>query len=128
MVSEGGLAMKDRCPVALAWSGGKDSALTLATLRADPRVELVALVTTITRDFDRISMHGVRRTVLEAQVTALGLPLLEASIPASASNADYELALAGALERLRVQRPDIRHLAFGDLFLEDVRAYREQLL
>ena len=86
--------MKSGSPVALAWSGGKDSALTLAMLHADPAVDLVALVTTITRDFDRISMHGVRRTVLEAQVTAIGLPLLEASIPASASNADYEQAMA----------------------------------
>jgi uncharacterized protein (TIGR00290 family) len=120
--------MKTSCPVALAWSGGKDSALTLATLQADPTVDLVALVTTITGDFDRVSMHGVRRTVLEAQVTAIGLPLLEAFIPASATNADYEEALADTLDRLRGRRPDVRHLAFGDLFLEDVRAYREQLL
>jgi uncharacterized protein (TIGR00290 family) len=127
-VSEGGLAMKHNCPVALAWSGGKDSALTLATLRDDPTVDPVALVTTITRDFDRISMHGVRRSVLEAQVAAIGLPLLEASIPASASNVDYEQALSDTLERLRARWPEIRHLAFGDLFLEDVRAYREQLL
>ncbi|MEO8090348.1 MAG: ATP-binding protein [Gemmatimonadales bacterium] len=118
----------DRQPVALAWSGGKDSSLALAALRADPTVEVVALVTTITRDFDRISMHGVRRAVLEAQVAALGLPLIEATIPAAASNAIYEEAMADALSAVRRQRPDVRHLAFGDLFLTEVRTYRERLL
>jgi uncharacterized protein (TIGR00290 family) len=115
-------------PVALAWSGGKDSSLALAALRADPTVEVVALLTTITRDFDRISMHGVRRSVLQAQVAALGLPLVEATIPAAASNLVYEEAFAAALAILRQQQPDLRHLAFGDLFLEEVRAYRERLL
>ena len=91
-------------------------------------MEVVALVTTITRDYDRISMHGVRRTVLEAQVAALGLPLVEALIPGAASNPIYEEALATALGLLRRQHPDLRHLAFGDLFLEEVRAYRERLL
>jgi uncharacterized protein (TIGR00290 family) len=91
-------------------------------------VEVVALVTTLTRDYDRISMHGVRRAVLGAQVAALGLPLVEAIIPAAASNLVYEEALAAALAVLRQQHPDVRHLAFGDLFLEDVRAYRERLL
>lgn len=115
-------------PVALAWSGGKDSSLALAALRADPTVEVVALLTTITRDFDRISMHGVRRSVLEAQVAALGLPLVEATIPAAASNLVYEEAFAAALAILRQQEPDVRHLAFGDLFLTEVRAYRERML
>ena len=114
--------------LALAWSGGKDSSLALAALRADPTVEVVALVTTMTRDFDRISMHGVRRAVLEAQVAAVGLPLVEATIPAAASNSIYEEALAAALGVVRQQQLDIRHLAFGDLFLTDVRAYRERLL
>ena len=115
-------------PIALSWSGGKDSSLALAALRADPTVEVVALSTTITRDFDRISMHGVRRAVLEAQVAALGLPLIEATIPAAASNVVYEDALAAGLAILRQQHPEVRHLAFGDLFLTDVRAYRERLL
>ncbi|MFN2569052.1 MAG: ATP-binding protein [Candidatus Dormibacteria bacterium] len=116
------------CPIALAWSGGKDSSLALAALREDPTVEVVALVTTITRDYDRISMHGVRRAVLKAQVAALGLPLIEALIPAAASNRIYEEALAAALGVLRQQHPNVRHLAFGDLFQEEVRAYREQVL
>jgi len=114
--------------IALSWIGGQDSSLALAALRADPTVEVVALSTTITRDFDRISMHGVRRAVLEAQVAALGLPLIEATIPAAASNVVYEDALAAALAILRQQHPEVRHLAFGDLFLTDVRAYRERLL
>jgi uncharacterized protein (TIGR00290 family) len=115
-------------PVALAWSGGKDSSLALAALQADPEVEVVALVTTITRDFDRISIHGVRRTVLEAQVRSIGLPLLESVIPAAASNALYEEALAATLADVRREIPNVHHLAFGDLFLSEVRAYREQLL
>src|SRR3954465_14044529 len=117
-----------RQPIALAWSGGKDSALALAALQADPGVEVVALITTITRDFDRISIHGVRRAVLEAQVRSIGLPLLESVIPAVASNAVYEAALAETLADLRRRRPHVDHLAFGDLFLTEVRAYREQLL
>ena len=114
--------------VVLAWSGGKDSALALATLRADQRYRLVALLTTITREYDRISIHGVRRTVLEAQTTALDLPLVEAAIPAGASNTDYEVALALALRAAQERWPGLHHIAFGDLFLTDVRAYREALL
>lgn len=114
--------------VALAWSGGKDSSLALAALRADPAVDVVALLTTITSDYDRISIHGVRRAVLEAQVAAVGLPLVEAAIPANAANDVYEQALASALATLQQREPGVRHLAFGDLFLTDVRAYRERLL
>ena len=117
-----------RVPVALAWSGGKDSSLALAVLQNDPAFEPVALVTTVTGDYDRISMHGVRRSILEAQVRQLRLPLVEATIPPVASNAIYEEAFAAALNSLRLMHPDLRHLAFGDLFLTDVRAYRERLL
>jgi uncharacterized protein (TIGR00290 family) len=120
--------MPDTIDVALAWSGGKDSALALAALRTDPLYRVTALLTTVTRDYDRISIHGVRRAVLEAQVTALGLPLIEASIPAGASNTDYEAAFALALRTAQEHRPGLRHIAFGDLFLADVRAYREVLL
>jgi len=117
-----------RVPVALAWSGGKDSSLALAALQNDPAFEPVALVTTVTGDYDRISMHGVRRSILEAQVRQLRLPLVEATIPPAASNAIYEEAFAAALNSLRLMHPDLRHLAFGDLFLADVRSYRERLL
>ena len=118
----------NKTPVALAWSGGKDSAMALAALRSDPDIDVVALVTTMTRDHDRISIHGVRRSVLEAQVAAVRIALVEAPIPAAASNAIYEQALASALAGLRRTHPALRHLAFGDLFLADVRAYRERLL
>ena len=114
--------------VLLAWSGGKDSTLALAALRADPRYRVVALLTTVTREYDRISIHGVRRSVLQAQVAALGLPLIEASIPAGSSNAEYEAAFALTLGAARKQWPGLRHIGFGDLFLADVRAYRETLL
>jgi uncharacterized protein (TIGR00290 family) len=114
--------------VVLAWSGGKDSALALAALRADPRYRLVALLTTVTREYDRISIHGVRRAVLEAQTAALDLPLVEASISSGASNTEYEAAFALALRSAQEHWPGLRHIAFGDLFLTDVRAYREALL
>jgi uncharacterized protein (TIGR00290 family) len=117
-----------RLPLALAWSGGKDSGLALAALRADPTVEVVSLLTTVTGDYDRISIHGVRRAILEAQVSAVGLPLIVATIPAAASNDVYESSLATALEVVRRQHPEVRHIGFGDLFLADVRVYREHLL
>ena len=118
----------DMIDVVLAWSGGKDSTLALAALRTDPRYRVIALLTTVTQGYDRISIHGVRRAVLEAQITALGLPLIEASIPAGASNTDYEAAFALALRTAQEHWPGLRHIAFGDLFLADVRAYREVLL
>ena len=114
--------------VLLAWSGGKDSTLALAKLHADPRHRVVALLTTITREYDRISIHGVRRAVLEAQVSALGLPLIEAAISPGASNAEYEAAFGSALRTARERWPGLQCIAFGDLFLTDVRAYREALL
>lgn len=114
--------------VVLAWSGGKDSALALTALRADPRYRLVALLTSVTREYDRISIHGVRRVVLEAQTAALGLPLIEISIPPDARNTEYEAAFALALRAVRERWPGLCHIAFGDLFLTDVRAYREALL
>src|SRR5512132_2855095 len=98
-----------RVPVALAWSGGKDSSLALASLHHDPAFQPVALLTTVTGDYDRISMHGVRRSVLNAQVRELALPLVEATIPPQANNAIYEAALARALDMVRSQRPDLRH-------------------
>lgn len=176
-------------PVVLSWSGGKDSALALAALAAAPEWNVVALLTTVTADYDRVSMHGVRRELLKAQAASLGVPLIEAPIPAGASNAVYEAAMGAAFERLRhgssgcdiesycasecdrvserdcdsrrptaagssrrsaiTNAPDdenshsrrslssaeaartiepVRHIAFGDLFLADIRTYREQLV
>jgi len=115
-------------PVVVSWSGGKDSSLAVAALRADPAVEVVGLLTTVTTGYDRVSIHGVRRTLLERQAAALRLPLHEVLLPPAATDGVYEAALLGALDALRLRHPRARHVAFGDLFLEDVRAYRERLL
>jgi uncharacterized protein (TIGR00290 family) len=115
-------------PVVVSWSGGKDSALALAALRADPRFEPVALVTTVTAGYDRISIHGVRRELLAGQARSLGLPLHEMWLEPQSSNAAYEAALESALAELRVSYSGARRVAFGDLFLEDVRRYREERL
>jgi uncharacterized protein (TIGR00290 family) len=117
-----------REPIVLSWSGGKDSSLALAALQADPDVEVVGLLTSVTRGYERISIHGVRRTLLEAQARAIGLPLHEVALEPSCSNADYEAAFRTAAEQLRATYPTLGRLAFGDLFLSDVRAYREGLL
>src|SRR3982750_4046190 len=117
-----------REPVILSWSGGKDSALALAELQRRQEFEVVALITSVTRGYDRISVHGVRRALLEAQAQSLGLPLIEISLEPNSSNEAYEAAFHNALEEIRVRWPDVKHIAFGDLFLEDVRAYRERLL
>jgi uncharacterized protein (TIGR00290 family) len=117
-----------REPIVLSWSGGKDSSLALAALQADSAVEVVGLLTSVTRDYERISIHGVRRTLLEAQARALGLPLFEVALQPACSNADYEAAFRAAAHELHARFPTLGRIAFGDLFLSDVRAYREALL
>jgi uncharacterized protein (TIGR00290 family) len=114
--------------VILSWSGGKDSALALDALSRDPTLKVVGLLTSVTGSYDRISVHGVRRSMLEAQVERLGLPLFEISLSPGSINDEYETAFHAALDEIRVKLPDVTHIAFGDLFLEDVRAYRERLL
>ena len=114
--------------VVVAWSGGKDSALALARLRDDPGIEVVGLITTVSREFDRISIHGVRRVLLHRQAAALGLPVVEAELSPRATNADYEAAFAGAVAAWRARVPSLRRIAFGDLYLSDIRAYREAQL
>ncbi|KRA45345.1 ATP-binding protein [Pseudoxanthomonas sp. Root630] len=116
--------MSHRTPVLLAWSGGKDAAWTLHVLRQRDDVDVVALLTTVTREHDRVSMQGIHRRVLHAQARATDLPLLEAMIPAQCSNTDYERAMAEALGEATARWPGLRTMAFGDLFLEDIRAYR----
>jgi uncharacterized protein (TIGR00290 family) len=115
-----------REPIVIGWSGGKDSALALHALRADPGVRVAALLTTLTDPYDRVSMHGVRHTLLGAQAAATGLPLTEARIPAGASNAVYEQSFGAALAAHHSR--GVRRVAFGDLFLADIRAYRERQL
>jgi uncharacterized protein (TIGR00290 family) len=108
----------------LAWSSGKDSAWSLNVLRAAGEVEVVGLLTTINEAFDRVAMHAVRTELLRAQAAAAGLPLWTVPIPWPCSNAAYEAAMAAALERARAD--GIEAVAFGDLFLEDIRRYREE--
>ena len=114
--------------ILLSWSGGKDSALALAALAADSNVEVCGLLTSVTRGYDRVSIHGVRRALLAAQAAALRLPLTEIVLEPQCSNAEYEAAFLAAVETARSRQPELSAIAFGDLFLEDVRAYRERLL
>ncbi len=116
-----------RMQVVLSWSGGKDAAWSLHVLRKRADVEVVALVTTITEGFERISMQGIRVDVLHAQARAIGLPVIEARIPQQADNAFYEASFADALGRAQSRWPEARTIAFGDLFLADIRAWREAL-
>ncbi len=112
--------------VLVAWSGGKDSTLALARLRQSPDCKVAGLLTTIAPAEDRVSIHGIRRTVLHAQAAALGLPVFEAPLASKSSNADYDAAWAAALQRARSGLGSIEGVAYGDLFLEQVRRYREQ--
>jgi uncharacterized protein (TIGR00290 family) len=115
-------------PVVVSWSGGKDSTLTLERLLAAPEFRVVALLTTISAQFDRVSIHGVRRSILLAQAQRLGIPLVEVPLGPSPSNDSYESAFAEQLAALRASNGSLETIAFGDLFLEDVRAYRDALV
>jgi uncharacterized protein (TIGR00290 family) len=115
-------------PILLAWSGGKDCLLALQHLRADPQWQVVGLLTTLNRNYQRVAMHGTPREVLLAQAAALGLPVLEVMLDWPGSNAAYEEAHSQALVEARMRWPGVRHCAFGDLFLEDVREYRVRQL
>lgn len=112
--------------VALSWSSGKDSAWSLHLLRQDPSVEVVALVTTLNQEFDRVAMHAVRRELLELQAEALGVPLWTVPLPWPCSNEEYETRMRDLCAR--ALRADVEAMAFGDLFLTDIRAYRERQL
>jgi uncharacterized protein (TIGR00290 family) len=115
-------------PVVLSWSGGKDSALALAELQRSDEFQPVALLTSVTRVYDRISVHGVRRALLELQAQSIGLPLVEISLEPNSSNDAYEASFRHGVDEIRARWPEAKHIAFGDLFLENVRAYREGLL
>jgi uncharacterized protein (TIGR00290 family) len=110
----------------VSWSGGKDSALALHRVLADDAVRVDGLLTTVTDEYDRIAMHGVRRTLLQAQAAAIGLPLELVRIPPGCSNADYEAATTAALAGYAARGGEA--IVFGDLYLTDIRAYRERLL
>ena len=113
-------------PILFCWSGGKDSAMALDALQKNPNVQIVALLTTVTETYDRISMHGVRRELLLLQAHSIGIPLHEVCIPPQCVNPIYEQRMEEALRIHYVQ--GVRSVAFGDIFLEDLRAYREKNL
>lgn len=115
-----------RKKVWLSWSSGKDSAWTLHVLRERQDVEVVALLTTLNEQFDRVAMHSTRRELLEAQARAAGLPLVVVPLPWPCSNEQYEAAMSGACARAVAE--GVEAMAFGDLFLEDVRRYRVEKL
>ncbi len=108
----------------LSWSSGKDAAYSLYRLRQDPGLEVVALLSIVNSAADRVAMHAVRRSLLERQAEAVGLPLLVAPLPFPCSNEAYETAMTAALAEARGL--GVEAVAFGDLFLEDVRRYREE--
>ena len=112
--------------VVLSWSGGKDCALALAALRRDPQFEVAALVSGFCGKTDRIAIHEVRRELIREQASALALRLDEIELPASASNIEYETAWSDYFATCPAR--GIGHVAFGDLFLADIRAYRERLI
>lgn len=110
----------------LSWSTGKDSAWSLHVLRNTPGIEVTGLFTTLNTALDRVAMHAVRRTLLEMQADAAGLPLHIIDIPHPCPNADYERAMGAFITKARAQSVEV--MAFGDLFLADIRAYREARL
>jgi uncharacterized protein (TIGR00290 family) len=110
----------------VSWSGGKDSAMSLYELRRSKQYEIVGLLTTVTSDYDRISMHGVRRILLEQQAESVGVPLRKILIPKTCTNEIYERLMAEEMEQLK--REGVFLVAFGDIFLQDLKDYREQNL
>ncbi|MFZ0639922.1 MAG: hypothetical protein WA020_02390 [Candidatus Acidiferrales bacterium] len=110
----------------LAWSSGKDSAWSLHVMRQRGDLEIAALLTTVNQRYERVAMHAVREALLDAQAAAAGLPLVKVQIPSPCPNEVYERAMAEAMTRARAE--GITHMVFGDLFLEDIRKYREDNL
>ena len=110
----------------VAWSSGKDSAYALHLARQDPGLDVVGLLTTVTDAYERVAMHGVREALLDAQAASVGLPLVKVRIPSPCPNQVYERAMGDAMAQALAQGVD--HVVFGDLFLADIRAYREKQL
>lgn len=112
--------------ILLSWSSGKDSAWTLHTLRQQPDVEIAGLLTTFNEENNRVAMHGVRMELVEKQAEAAGIPLWSVPLPFPCSNEEYEARMRIIIERARAE--GVTQVAFGDLFLEDIRAYRERMM
>ena len=110
----------------VSWSSGKDSAWMLHVLKQDPAIEIGGLLTTMNEQFDRVAMHAVRRRLLEAQAEAAGVPLRTVPLPWPCTNEQYEERMRAAVAQAVAE--GFTHVAFGDLFLEDVRKYREEKL
>src|SRR5439155_2494705 len=110
----------------MSWSTGKDSAWALDVIRKQQQVEIVAPLTTVNASAARVAMHAVRQSLLDAQAAALGLPVVAVPIPSPCPNAAYEQAMEAAIGRARAE--GVTHVVFGDLFLEDIRKYREEKL
>ena len=109
--------------VLFAWSGGKDSAISLYEIQKNQKYEIVSLLTTITEDYDRVSLHGVPRTLVEQQAYSLGLPIEEVFISKASSNEEYESKMRVTLTRFK--QDGVSLVVFGDIFLEEIRKYRE---
>jgi uncharacterized protein (TIGR00290 family) len=115
-----------RSKVFLSWSTGKDSAWALHVLRQQPDLDVIGLLTTFNESFDRVAMHAVRRPLVEAQAEALGLPLVPVLLPCPCTNEVYEERMKTVAAQAK--KAGVTHIAFGDLFLEDIRQYRIRLL
>ena len=110
----------------ISWSSGKDSAFALVEARRLGLAEVVGVLTTLTEEYDRVAMHGVRHSLLDRQIAALGLPAIKVMIPSPCPNEVYESRMAEACAAIKAQ--GVEHIIFGDLFLADIRAYREEKL
>jgi len=118
--------MKERSPILLSWSGGKDSSLALHEIQKSGKYEITSLITTVTSEYERVSMHGLRTVLLEQQAGSLNIPLQKVFISKNASNDEYENNFIQAL--IRFKESGINQVVFGDLYLEDIKKYREALL
>ncbi len=112
--------------ILFGWSGGKDSAMALYQIQKDKKYQVASLLTTVTEGYERVSLHGVRRTMVEKQALSLDIPLHEVFIPKSCSTEEYGARMKAALKKLK--QDGIEAVAFGDIFLEEVRQYREENL
>jgi len=118
--------MKGRSPILLSWSGGKDSSLALYEIQKSGKHEIISLITTVTDEYDRVSMHGLRTELLERQAESLNIPLQKVFISKNAGNDEYETKFNELL--IRFKEAGIKQVVFGDLYLEDIKEYREALL